>query len=63
MLATQVTSRIARAFEVELPVRALFESPTVAQFAQAVEQRRGQWLPQRPPVLPVARLGPTLACR
>lgn len=40
ILATQVTSRISESFQVELPLRSIFESPTVAQLAGLVEQMR-----------------------
>ncbi|HBY76806.1 MAG TPA: non-ribosomal peptide synthetase, partial [Cyanobacteria bacterium UBA11148] len=37
LLGTQVMSRICQAFEVELPLRSLFESPTVAELGDRIE--------------------------
>ena len=41
LLATQVISRVREAFDVEVGLKALFESPTVAGLAEAVERERG----------------------
>ena len=40
LLATQVIARMRDAFRLEVPVRALFEAPTVAALAQIIEERR-----------------------
>jgi amino acid adenylation domain-containing protein len=58
LLATRVVSRIRAAFGVELPLRALFEGPTVHEAASRVEALRRAELPQLPPVVPVRRDAP-----
>jgi surfactin family lipopeptide synthetase C len=42
LLATQVISRIREAFAIKLPIRCLFESPSVAQLAQTLIEREAK---------------------
>ncbi|HEY0022712.1 MAG TPA: non-ribosomal peptide synthase/polyketide synthase [Longimicrobium sp.] len=58
LLATRVVSAVREAFGVELPLRALFEGPTVAELAGRVEEMRRAELPVLPAVVPVPRTGP-----
>jgi len=57
LLATRVVSRVRELFGVELPLRALFEGPTVAEMARRVEEMRRAGLPVLPPVVPAGRTG------
>jgi amino acid adenylation domain-containing protein len=56
LLATQVISRVQEAFQIEVPLRYLFESPILAAFAQqvniAIQTQQGL---EVPPLSPVAR--------
>ncbi|HEX8273730.1 MAG TPA: amino acid adenylation domain-containing protein, partial [Longimicrobiaceae bacterium] len=58
LLATRVISQVRRVFGVEVPLRALFEGPTVAELAGRVEEIRRAGAPALPPVVPVERTGP-----
>ncbi|HJT20927.1 MAG TPA: amino acid adenylation domain-containing protein [Nitrospira sp.] len=60
LLATQVVARIRELFRVELPLRILFDSPSIAGVAEQIriEQRRIQARPPLPPIVPVSRTAP-----
>jgi amino acid adenylation domain-containing protein len=51
LLALQVMARIRSLFEVELPVRSLFEEPTLAALAAEVEKAQALGLKARTPIL------------
>jgi amino acid adenylation domain-containing protein len=56
LLATQVISRIRETFQVEMPLRCMFEKPTVSGLAETIDVSRGTEL-RAPAIVPVPRGG------
>jgi len=51
--ATQIAARVNKAFHVDVPLRELFENPTVARLAATIERRiQGKGRTEAPPVVP-----------
>jgi amino acid adenylation domain-containing protein len=51
LLAVQVAARMRDSFKVDIPIRALFEAPTVAQMAKYIAQVNGHDREQSSPIL------------
>ncbi|MCM3338072.1 non-ribosomal peptide synthase/polyketide synthase [Paenibacillus sp. MER TA 81-3] len=55
LMATQLISRIREVFKVDLPLRAIFDYPTIEQFSVQVEAARKQGVASAEPMVPVVR--------
>ncbi|HEX8352380.1 MAG TPA: phosphopantetheine-binding protein, partial [Pyrinomonadaceae bacterium] len=53
LLATQLTSRLRDSFEVELPLRNIFESPTIAELSLTIERALRTQQTRLEPIKPV----------
>ena len=59
LLATQIVARLQEAFNKDVPLRVLFDAPTIAELAQELETIiRDGHVPELPPIVPVPRDGP-----
>ncbi|UZW58371.1 non-ribosomal peptide synthetase [Lysobacter enzymogenes] len=61
LVATQVASRISESFQIELPLRAVFEAPTVEELARRIQalvgsgaRQRAQPIPRQPRGAPLS---------
>ncbi|MEE8587060.1 MAG: amino acid adenylation domain-containing protein, partial [Acidobacteriota bacterium] len=57
LLATQVMSRIRSSLRVDLPLRVIFEAPTIEALSGRIEQARLSGRPAPPPLRPIPRDG------
>jgi acyl carrier protein len=55
LLATQLVSRVRDAFALELPLRNVFEAPTIAQLSKLVEDLKQKNAQQVPALVPLSR--------
>ncbi len=59
LIATQIISRAGAAFGLELPLRLLFENPSVSSFSEAISHYRGEPVADLSPIRKRARLSAT----
>ena len=57
LLATRLASRLRSTFQVELPLRELFEAPTLSSLASRIDAARGASPHSGPPLVPQPREG------
>ncbi|HYP40298.1 MAG TPA: SDR family NAD(P)-dependent oxidoreductase, partial [Chloroflexia bacterium] len=57
LLAAQIVARLREAFQVNLPLRSVFESPTVEGLAASIEALKAEERTAAPPILPAPRDG------
>jgi amino acid adenylation domain-containing protein len=55
LMAIQVISRVRNKFGIDLPLRTLFENPTIAELAIAIEENRNHAISLEVPLVPVKR--------
>jgi len=48
LLATKIVARVAKTFEVDLPLRAIFEAPSIAELAPQIDKARQQHVRTEP---------------
>ncbi|HEX7892592.1 MAG TPA: condensation domain-containing protein, partial [Terriglobales bacterium] len=53
--ATRVVARVRQAFAVDLPLRKLFETPTIAELANAIEDMKRTEMTEAPPMVRASR--------
>jgi acyl carrier protein len=57
LLATQVVSRVRQSFQIEIPLRAMFESPTIAELSLVIEKIRSEQSPSGVSTISARRRG------